>query len=79
MVIDSLNLLSGKYHLDVGAVSDYFAWRPYHIVYRAAEFEVTASLEQGAGLVHLPHTWRFVKSDPSAEPADVERWIEVDG
>ncbi len=61
MVIDSLNVLSGKYHLDVGAVSDYFAWRPYHILYRAAEFEVTAALDQGAGLVHLPHAWRFVK------------------
>ena len=59
MAIDSLNVLSGRYHLDVGVVSDYFAWRPYHIVFRAAEFEVTASLEQGAGLVHLPHAWQF--------------------
>jgi ABC-type polysaccharide/polyol phosphate transport system ATPase subunit len=75
MVIDSLNVLSGAYHLDVGAVSDYFAWRPYHIIYRAAEFEVTASLEQGAGLVHLPHTWRFVKPSGNGrepQPATTE-------
>lgn len=61
LVCDSLNVLTGQYHLDIGAVSDDFVWRPYHIIHHAAEFEVTASLGQGDGLVHLPHTWQFVK------------------
>lgn len=60
MTIDSLNLLSGAYHLDLGVVSDYFAWRPYHIVHKAATFAVSAGLEQGDGLVRLPHSWHFV-------------------
>jgi ABC-type polysaccharide/polyol phosphate transport system ATPase subunit len=77
MVIDSLNVLTGKYHLDVGAVSDYFAWRPYHIVYRAAEFEVTSSLEQGAGLVHLPHTWQFAQSEAANNGSQPQAAIEV--
>lgn len=75
MAIDSLNVLTGKYHLDVGVVSDYFAWRPYHILYRAAEFEVTASLEQGAGLVHLPHTWQFAQ--PSGNGQAPQSMAEV--
>ena len=68
MRISSLNLLGGAYHLDVGVVSDYFAWRPFHIIYKAATFEVSAGLEQGEGLVHLPHTWQFVQPNESQQP-----------
>ena len=78
MVIQSLNLLSGSYHLDLGAVSHAFAGRPYHIVYKAATFEVSAGREQGDGLVHLPHTWRFAQSNPSSHRATLEAMIEVD-
>jgi ABC-type polysaccharide/polyol phosphate transport system ATPase subunit len=67
MIVESLNVLTGQYHLDVGAVSDYFAWRPYHVVYHAAEFEVTAGLEHGAGLVYLPHSWQFEQSEMPPE------------
>ncbi len=67
MTISSLNLLSGSYHLDLGVVSDYFAWRPYHIVYKAASFDVSANLEQGEGLVHLPHSWQFISTNGSEE------------
>ncbi|HEX5418137.1 MAG TPA: ABC transporter ATP-binding protein [Chloroflexota bacterium] len=70
LVCQSLNLLTGEYHVDVGVVSDFFAWRPYHQVKRVARFEVEASLAHGAGLVHLPHTWRLRKS-PSGEVAAV--------
>lgn len=63
LVCNSLNVLSGAYRVDVGVVSDFFAWRPYHVLKNAASFEVTAAMEHGAGLVHLPHTWRFTHRD----------------
>lgn len=63
---DQLNLLEGTYYITVGITQDIFTQIKYHVIDKAAVFEVSSDMRQGAGTVHLPQRWSLRRAEPAA-------------
>ena len=66
---DQLNLLGGEYHVTVGATQDIFTQIKYHVVEKAATFDVSSPVQDGVGVVHMPQKWVVRRESPAPRAA----------
>ncbi|HLH74993.1 MAG TPA: ABC transporter ATP-binding protein [Chloroflexota bacterium] len=64
---EELNLLAGQYYVHVGITQDIFTQIKYHVVDKAAVFDVTSTIQQGIGFLQLPQRWTIHRNTPQAE------------
>ena len=54
---EELNLLEGQYYVRAGITQDIFTQIKYHVVDKAVVFDVSSTIQQGAGVMSLPQRW----------------------
>jgi len=54
---NQLNLLSGKYYLNVGIMPNFFSSNIYDRLNKAAVLTVSSDIEKGTGVVFIDHHW----------------------
>lgn len=63
LIYRELNLLSGRYYINVGVYPDEYgkaiAEHAYDFIEHAVSFEVESSRADGAGVVSMPHKWEW--------------------
>ncbi len=54
-----LNLLSGKYYINVGIMPNFFSRNIYDHIDKAATLTISSNIEKGAGVVFMDHAWKI--------------------
>lgn len=67
----ALNLLEGTYSVSLGIEKTSFSRASYDVA-RPIEITVASNLQDGAGLVHLPHRWQVAPAEPQKPESDTE-------
>ena len=53
-----LNLLNGKYYINVGITPNFFSSNVYDHIDKAATLTISSNIEKGAGVVFIDHNWK---------------------
>lgn len=57
VVYKNIPLLEGSYYVSVGAQRSWFSPATYDHIEKACQFRVVSQIEEGAGMVCIPHSW----------------------
>ena len=57
VVYENVPLLGGSYYVSVGAQQSWFSPATYDHIEKACQFKIISQIEEGAGMVRIPHSW----------------------